>query len=135
MTKTVLLVEDNAEDVYAFRWTLKKANLSEVPLQLAEHGQKAIDYLSGAGVYSDRTLHPLPDLVLLDLKMPYKGGLQVLEWIRQQLQFDELPVVILSGSDEERDHVKAEGLGARGYMVKPLSREDLAGLYASVGLV
>src|SRR3954469_18637827 len=102
-TKTILLVEDNEDDVFALRRALKKAQIAN-PVQVAEDGQKAVDYLAGVGHYADREEYPIPRLVLLDLKLPYRNGMEVLAWIRQQRSLDSLPVVILSGSDEARDH-------------------------------
>ncbi len=121
---TVLLVEDFDDDVFAFKWALKKADVT-LPVQVATDGQRAIDYLSGFGAYADREAHPLPSLVFLDLKLPYVSGMEVLAWIRQRPELDSVPVVILSGSDEARDHEQAASLGAADYVVKPASPADL----------
>lgn len=122
---TVLLVEDNEDDVYALRWALRKAGVAPT-LQVAEDGRQAVDYLAGNGPYADRDRYPIPALVLLDLKLPYLTGMEVLAWIRQQPEWEGLPVVILSGSDEARDHEKAASLGARDYLVKPPTPEQIA---------
>lgn len=119
-TKTILIVDDNDDDVFALRRALKKAAL-ENPQQIVTNGREAIDYLSGANQFSDRQSFPIPGLVFLDLKMPLVDGFEVLTWIREQVALRELPVIILTGSDEEKDHQRAAALGAHDYLVKPPS--------------
>jgi CheY-like chemotaxis protein len=120
----LLLVEDNLDDVFFLRRAMGKANIS-VPLHVAENGQKAIEYLQGVGEYGNRALHPLPSLVLLDLKIPYVSGFEVLIWIREQPILADLSVVILTSSPEQRDWEMAVNLGASGYLVKPPTGEML----------
>jgi CheY-like chemotaxis protein len=120
----ILLVEDNDDDVFAFQRALKKAQISD-PMQVVTDGRQALDYLGGSGAYADRSKHPVPAVVFLDLKLPYHDGFEVLGWIRQQAALRDLPVVILTGSDETRDHQRGDALGARFYLVKPPSPEDL----------
>jgi DNA-binding response OmpR family regulator len=84
--------------------------------------------LQGAGIFADRTAHPLPQLVLLDLNMPRLNGFDVLEWVRQQPRFSSLQLVIFSGSDEAKDINRAYGLGANWYLVKPHSMDELTAL-------
>jgi CheY-like chemotaxis protein len=124
---TLLLVEDNEDDVFLMRRALKAANIT-LPLHLAQDGQEAIDYLDGTGPFSDRTKYPLPTIVLLDLKLPYIPGLQVLTWIRYHEGLKDLPVIVLTSSPEDRDRDKAAELGALGYHVKPPGREVIADL-------
>jgi CheY-like chemotaxis protein len=116
--KTLLLIEDNEDDVFLMRRALRKANIS-LPLQVAMDGQEALDYLSGLGKFADRSSFPVPSLVFLDLKLPYVHGFEVLQWIRQQEPLKHLPVVILTSSPEERDRHQADQLGAKAYFVKP----------------
>ena len=78
---TILLVEDNPDDVLLMQRAFKKANLAN-PLQVVDNGEKAVAYLDGQDPYSDRSQHPVPVLVLLDLKLPRLSGLEVLEWVR-----------------------------------------------------
>jgi CheY-like chemotaxis protein len=124
MNKSILLVEDNEDDVFFMQRALKIANIT-LPVNVVEHGQEAIDYLAGTDKYSDRTLHPIPTIVFLDLKLPFKSGHEVLEWIRQQSEFTQLPVVVLSSSEEPADLNRAYKLGCNSYLVKPPKREQL----------
>lgn len=112
----LLLVEDNEDDVFLMRRALR-ASTGNVSLHVVSDGQEALDYLQGAGQYADRDLYPPPDLVFLDLKLPYVHGFEVLEWV--QSNAPHLAVIVLTSSPEERDRGKAERLGARSYMVKP----------------
>ena len=82
-------------------------------------------YLAGEGQYSNRAEYPLPDLILLDLKMPKVDGFDVLLWIRRQPGFGSIPVVVLTSSDAIRDVNRAYALGANSFMVKPLDFENL----------
>lgn len=117
-SRTLLLVEDNEDDVFLMKRALRAAAV-ENPLQIAEDGQAAIDYLAGAEEYADRTRFPLPFLVFLDLKLPYKNGHEVLEWIRRQPQFSSLIVIVLTSSSEPVDLARAYKLGANSFVVKP----------------
>ena len=128
---TILLVEDSEDDVFLMRIALKKSGINN-PLQVVGDGQRAVDYLAGTGDYSDRERFPLPFVVFLDLKLPYIHGFEVLSWIRQQPQLIAVPVVILTGSAEPRDRVKADALGARSYLVKPPTPDVLTGVFAAV---
>ena len=130
LTNTILIVDDNDDDVYALRRALKKANVTN-PHQLVTNGQAAIDYLSGDGQYSDRNQFPLPFVVFLDLKTPYRDGLEVLTWIREQPTLRDIAVVILTGSVEEKDHRRADSLGARSFLLKPPSQHALQTLMES----
>lgn len=127
-TQTLLLIEDNEDDVYLMRRALRAGNIT-LPMQLVQDGQEAIDYLEGTGPFANRAQFPLPTAILLDLKIPYIPGLQVLSWIRFQAALKDLPVIVLTSSPEDRDREKAAELGAIGYHVKPPGRavvEDLA---------
>lgn len=115
---TILLVEDNEDDVFLMKRALKSAGVSN-PLAVVADGQQAVDYLSGHGPYSDRALHPLPNVVFLDLKLPIRNGLDVLAWIRNTPHLDNLVVLVLTSSKEPSDLKQAYSLGANSYMVKP----------------
>ena len=120
----VLLVEDNPDHVVLIQRTLKKANLTR-PVVVVGDGESAVDYFMGRGPYRDRQLHPLPALVLLDLKLPRMSGLDVLEWIHQQPGLKRLPIVVLTTSRERSDIDRAYDLGANSYLVKPLNLDAL----------
>jgi len=115
--KTILQVEDDANDVFFLQHAMKKMGVTN-PIRVASDGQQAIDYLRGAGEFADRRKFPFPSLVLLDLKLPYVMGLDVLRWIRQQ-QGMTMVVLLLTASGEEADIVTAYRLGANGFLVKP----------------
>jgi two-component system response regulator len=117
MARTILLVEDEPNDVFFMEQAMKKAGVVN-PIQVASDGQQAIDYFKGACKFANREEFPLPCLVLLDLKLPYVMGLDVLKWIRQQPGLPVI-VVILSSSREEVDIAAAYRLGANGFLVKP----------------
>jgi CheY-like chemotaxis protein len=128
---TVLLAEDNEDDVFALKWAFKRAQIAN-PLQVVTDGQQAIDYLSGKGQFADRERFPLPFLAFLDLKMPYMDGFEVLSWIKKQPEFESLAVIVLTSSDEERDHQRAYALGARSYLVKPPESTEIKNILASL---
>lgn len=123
----ILLVEDNEDDVLLMRRALKAAGVRN-PLYVVEDGQEAIDYLAGAGPFSDRVKFPLPHLVFLDLMLPLKSGHEVLEWIRQQPQLASTVVIVLTSSGAQSDLNKAYKLGANSYLVKPPTAEELVDL-------
>lgn len=121
--RTILLVEDERNDVFFLEYAFQAAGIAN-PLQVAEDGQQAIDYLAGIGKFANRAQYPLPCLVLLDLKLPIKMGLEVLQWIRQQPPLQTLLVIVLSSSRDAYDIDEAYRLGARSYLVKPLSMNE-----------
>ncbi|MBI2951605.1 response regulator, partial [bacterium] len=120
----VLLVEDDPNDVLLIQRAFRKANLLN-PVQVVGDGEEAIAYLSGQGVYADRERHPLPILILLDLKLPRKSGHEVLAWLRRQPELKRLPAVVLTSSREAADVNRVYDLGANSYLVKPVAFDDL----------
>jgi CheY-like chemotaxis protein len=121
--RTILLVEDERNDVFFLEYAFQAAGITN-PMQVVEDGQEAIDYLAGIGKFSNRAQYPMPCLVVLDLKLPVKMGLDVLRWIQQQPALQTLLVIVLTSSREAYDVDEAYRLGARSYLVKPLSMED-----------
>jgi CheY-like chemotaxis protein len=117
---TILHVEDENNDRLLVEIAFRKAELP-VNLQVAEDGDKAIAYLSGTGVYSDRASYPLPNLVLLDLKLPRNSGLEFLSWMKTQPALKELPIVTLSSSEQPADRDQARERGAHDYFCKPVA--------------
>jgi CheY-like chemotaxis protein len=122
---TILHVEDRDEDIFLLRYAFKRAEIKN-HVHVAKDGQQAVDYLSGSGGFADRKQFPLPFLVLLDLKMPHKMGLEVLEWIRLQPSLKSLIVIILSSSMQKGDVGRAYELGANAFLVKPSDANVLA---------
>lgn len=120
----ILLAEDDDNDVFFMRRALQKAQV-EFPLQVVTNGQQALDYLSGEGKFADRHTYPLPSLILLDLKMPFLDGFEVLTWIGQQSSLKKTPVAVLTSSAEDRDRRRATELGAKAYFVKPPRPETI----------
>lgn len=121
---TILIVEDNATDVMLIRRAFAKANIVN-PVQVVSDGDRAVAYLAGSHGYDDRAQYPLPALLLLDLKLPRRSGLEVLEWLRAQDDLRRLPVVMLTSSRQSQDVNRAYDLGANSYLVKPVEFDDL----------
>jgi CheY-like chemotaxis protein len=117
-TQPVLLVEDDENDVFFMQRAFREAGILN-PLKVACDGREAIDYLNGKGKFADRREWPLPCLVLMDLKLPYVLGLDVLKWIRTEPAFKSVIVVVLTSSKQDADIAKAYSLGANSYLVKP----------------
>ena len=114
----ILLVEDNDDDIFLMEQALRSAGVTN-PWFVVNDGQEALDYLRGAGTFADRQKFPFPKLTFLDLKLPYRSGLEILEWLGQQRHLPETTVVVLTSSSEPRDLQRAYALGAKTYLVKP----------------
>src|ERR1041385_9141957 len=125
---TILLVEDDVHDIEVMKIALQRAE-SPHRLMVATDGREAIQYLAGAGDYSDRSRFSEPCLVLLDLSLPRLSGFEVLTWARGESPGNVPPIVVLSYSRLEHDRRRALQLGARGYFVKST---DLDGTVAFV---
>lgn len=122
--KNILYAEDDPDDVVIFKMVFKRATLPQL-LRCVEDGERAIAWLSGEGEFANREQYPLPDILILDLKMPKKTGFEVLEWARKTREFERLPVIILSSSDDPRDVKRAYDLGATTYFVKSAAFQDV----------
>lgn len=131
-SSVLLVVEDDPNDVLFIRRGLLKAGL-EGSIREARDGEEALAYLEGRGDFQDRTKHPLPSLVLLDLKLPKRSGLEVLAWLRGRADLKETPVIVLTSSNEDRDMERARELGVAAYHVKPVEFRELIGLVESIG--
>jgi CheY-like chemotaxis protein len=122
---TVLLhVEDDPNDVLLLQRAFRKAG-APITIQSVNDGDRAVAYLSGAAEFADREKFPLPAVIMLDLKMPRKSGLEVLAWIRGQEKLRRLIVVIFTSSKHDEDVNKAYELGANSYLVKPVGFDML----------
>jgi len=131
--KIILLAEDNPDDVKLTLRALKKSNiLNEVVV--AEDGVEALDYLFGTGNHAGRDTRVLPQLMLLDLKMPKMDGLEVLQRIRGDERTKLLPVVVLTTSSEDKDRVESYKLGANSYVRKPVNFDQFVEAVRQLGL-
>lgn len=131
--KVILLVEDNSRDEALTRRALTKSNIVN-EVVVARDGVEALDYLFGTGLHAGRDLTVMPQLVLLDLKLPKLDGLQVLERIRSDEGTKRLPVVIFTSSGEEEDMIKSYDLGANSYVRKPVDFEQFLAATKQLGL-
>jgi CheY-like chemotaxis protein len=122
--ETILAIEDEDDDIALIKRAFKKANIVN-PLRFLNDGEQAINYLSGKAEFADRTTYPLPSLVLLDLKLPRKTGLEILEWRQTQPILRRIPVVVLTSSRQTVDLERAYDLGVNSYLVKPVEFNDL----------
>lgn len=120
----ILLVEDDSNDVLFIQRAFRRSKL-ESSMQVVRDGDEAVAYLSGEGKYADRNLYPLPGMILLDLKLPRRSGLEVLEWLRNQPVLKRIPVVILTSSKEHNDVNKAYDMGVNSYLLKPVNYNAL----------
>jgi len=124
--KVILLVEDNPDDELLALRALKKNNLIN-EVVVAHDGVEALDYLFGAGEHAGRDTNVMPQLILLDLKLPRIDGLEVLRRLRADGRTRLLPVVILTSSREQQDMLDGYGLGANSYVRKPVNFEQFVG--------
>ncbi len=121
---TILVAEDDPNDFMLLERALRKNSILN-PLQLVRDGEETVAYLSGTGKYSNRKQYPPPRFLILDLKMPRMGGLEVLEWLQNNRKFQVTPTLVLSSSRHDEDVQAAYRLGASSYLVKPSSFDDL----------
>jgi CheY-like chemotaxis protein len=128
---TILLAEDDENDIFLMGRAFASAGIPN-PLQVVRNGQEAIDYLSGAGQFSERSCFPLPGLMLLDLKMPWMDGFDVLKWIHAHPAFDGLPLVVLTSSKLQSDVDRSRQFNVHDYRVKPHVFDDLVKLLDDV---
>lgn len=123
----ILYAEDDENDAFLLNRAFTRAEIIN-PLVIVSNGNAAIEYLSGRGSYAQRDENPLPCLVLLDLKMPGKSGLEVLEWIQKEPTLSTLPTLMLTSSSQEKDVRQAYLLGANGYLLKPSKPDGMLSL-------
>jgi two-component system response regulator len=131
--RKILLVEDNADDEALTIRALKRNNIVNA-IDVVRDGAEALDYMYCRGAWSDRNPQMVPQVVLLDLKLPKVSGLEVLKAIREDEKLRFLPVVILTSSTEEQDIVKSYGLGANSYIRKPVDFDQFSEAVRTLGL-
>ena len=120
----ILLVDDNEMDVELTIDAFESVGVRH-EIHVAVNGEQALDYLYGVGLHADRTLFPLPDFVLLDLKMPKVDGFEVLRRIKNTPLVRRIPIIVLTSSREESDLASAYDTGANSYVRKPSSMKEL----------
>jgi two-component system response regulator len=131
--KIILLVEDNPDDVALTLRALKKNNIAN-QVVVALDGAEALEYLTATGKYAGRPAADLPEVVLLDLKLPKVSGLDVLRAVRADPRTQLLPVVILTSSSEEPDIITSYRLGANSYIRKPVDFDQFLEAVRQLGL-
>lgn len=129
--RTVLLVEDNPDDVDLVRHAFRKASIGAL-LRVVGDGDEAVAYLAGDGAYADRISHPMPGLILLDLKLPRRSGFEVLEWARRNEATRHIPIVVLTSSEQHDDIRRAYDLRANSYLTKPIGRDALVAMLSTI---
>jgi len=114
----ILVVDDDEADLDLFAKAVRRSGLA-VRVQTLTAGRQAIDYLEAKGKYSERSLHPLPDIIVLDLQMPQMNGFDFLAWRKASSLFATIPVVIFSGSQDQNEIKRVFELGADKHILKP----------------
>jgi two-component system, response regulator len=131
--KVILLVEDNPDDELLTLRALKKNNITNQVI-VARDGVEALDYFFGTGIHAGRDTSVLPQIVLLDLKLPKVDGLEVLRRVRANDATKLLPIVILTTSNEDKDRLEGYSLGANSYVRKPVDFEQFSRAVLQLGL-
>jgi two-component system, response regulator len=129
----ILLVEDNPDDEALTLRALKKNNIKN-EVVVASDGVQALDYLFAEGTHAGRDTRVMPQIILMDLKLPKLDGFEVLRRLRSDERTKLLPVVILTSSDEEKDRINGYGLGANSYVRKPVEFGDFIEAIKQLGL-
>lgn len=121
---TILYADDDENDLY-FMHRAFAAGGTAGRLIVVENGRDAVAYLNGDPPYADRTRFPFPDVLLLDGKMPFMSGIEVLSWVKAHAEYKQLPVIMFTSSTIESDIAAARTRGANGYIIKPANADDL----------
>jgi CheY-like chemotaxis protein len=121
----ILLAEDEDNDVFFITRTFQKASILN-PIVRVKDGEETLDYILGVGAFSDRERHPVPLLVLLDMRMPKRSGLEVITRVRQEPGLARLVLMVLTFTKESPDLDQALKAGANGWLLKPVTLEGIA---------
>ena len=120
----ILIVEDNEDDIILTECALEDAGIA-VPVKVVPNADEAMAYLNGKGKYGNRSAHPMPSVIFIDLWLPGKSGHDLLAWMRERSDLNEIVRVVLTGSDDPADLKKAREFGANAYVRKPLTVDQL----------
>jgi CheY-like chemotaxis protein len=129
--KTVLYIDDSADDLFLFQRACQCAKVS-FDLRVADAGPTAVRYLSGVGEFADREANPLPEIILLDIKMPEMDGFEVLNWIRAHPDVSQTMVALYSSSTVDKDVLRGFLSGTTFYIPKPHATTTLAELARAI---
>ena len=129
----ILLVEDNVDDIMITKKALLEAQMVN-PLDVVRDGQEAVEFLSRQGPYHDRATSPRPGLILLDINLPKKSGLEVLTYIKRSPDLKRIPVIMLTSSDREEDVVTGYEHGCNSFLQKPVQFDRFVSLVKEIGL-
>jgi len=129
----ILLVEDNPADVELTLRALKKRNLAN-KIQVVNDGAEALEFVFAKGAYHDRSIKNKPKVVLLDLKLPKVNGIEVLRQMKSDERSKDIPVVVLTSSEEEPDMVECYKLGVNSYITKPIDFDHFTKIVSELGL-
>lgn len=132
-TKEILYIEDNPNDIELTLRALKKHNIAN-SIQIIKDGEEALEYVFATGRYAERNKQENPKVILLDLKLPKVGGLEILKKLKSEDQTKAIPVVVLTSSREEKDMIESYNYGVNSYVVKPIKFESFSEAVASLGL-
>lgn len=127
----ILIADDDPDDCELMRVAFKKAGVA-ASLEFVHNGEEVLQFLQALPPFAGRKRELLPDVLLLDLKMPGLDGFGVLSWLREHAPFDHLPVVVFSGSDQPVDIDRALALGAARYLVKPNRLQDMIQMVSGI---
>jgi CheY-like chemotaxis protein len=129
--RPILSIDDNEVDGALLSRAVKRTG---VPWRLftVTEGSQALSYLGGEGIYGDRTVYPLPEIILLDIRMPKMSGMDVLRWIRDRTELKKIPIVVLTSSTHPEDKTAAHKAGVIGYYNKPNRFQELQEIVRSI---
>jgi CheY-like chemotaxis protein len=122
-TINILLVEDNPADQKITLRAFKQAKF-DAYVQIASNGEEALEYLENKGKYENNKIYPMPHVILLDINMPRMNGIEFLEHIKNDKRFKNIPVIMLTISEREKDIMESYKLGVNAYIKKPVQTDE-----------